>query len=126
MQHDTGSLVFVKDFVAVIDDAKTYDLAPSEWRPRVADVIPGRLELIAVGCQSRSGGRHTDCADDHRRACHRFEARRLDPWSEDAARTLAHRSDFVCLTTSCAHRRLGLHAPHRNAFSAIMWAKSWL
>lgn len=40
MQHDTGSLVFIEDFVAVIDDAKTYYLAPSEWRPSVADVIP--------------------------------------------------------------------------------------
>jgi hypothetical protein len=40
VQYDTGSLVFVEDFVAVIDDAKAYDLAPSEWRPRVADVIP--------------------------------------------------------------------------------------
>jgi hypothetical protein len=40
VQHDTGSLVFVEDFVGVIDDAKMYDLAPSEWRPSVADVIP--------------------------------------------------------------------------------------
>jgi hypothetical protein len=78
VQHDTGSLVFVEDFVAVIDDAKTYDLAPSEWRPSVADVIPVDLELIAVGYQSRSAGRHRDCADDHRRAGHRFEARRLE------------------------------------------------
>jgi hypothetical protein len=39
VQHDTGSLVFVEDF-AVIDDAKTYDLVPSEWRPSGADVIP--------------------------------------------------------------------------------------
>jgi hypothetical protein len=51
VHHDTGSLVFVEDFVAVIDD---------EWRPSVADVIPGRLELIAVGCQSRSAGRRND------------------------------------------------------------------
>jgi hypothetical protein len=38
VQHDTGSLVFVEDFVAAIDDAK--DLAPSEWRPSVAGGIP--------------------------------------------------------------------------------------
>jgi hypothetical protein len=31
VQHDTGSLVFVEDFVAVIDD---------EWRPSVADGSP--------------------------------------------------------------------------------------
>jgi hypothetical protein len=56
VQHDTGSLVFVEDFVAVIDDAKTYDLAPSEWRPTSLVSSPGTiLSEVEPERETRSG-----------------------------------------------------------------------
>jgi hypothetical protein len=35
-----GPTLCVQIGCTLIDDAKTYGLAPSEWRPSVADVIP--------------------------------------------------------------------------------------